>query len=249
MPHLFVNRPRVYNLINTDANLRDQFRWETFNAIAYKLGGAVFILGSILFFPLMAAYADLGAWIFILGSLLYLVVTGHDMAEVLRYARLRTAPETIWNRLDALAAVTYVAGTILFTVGSVFFLSQVGLFRAGAWCFVIGSLLFVVGAVVNVLQIVQQNEKLTLQLMNLTAVTFVTGSVLFAVASIPYLWHVETATDRRTLDTFLAWQYVVGSSLFFLGGVFNYWRARIVIRRQLLAARHAGPNAAPGAAG
>lgn len=240
MPHLFVNRPRVHDLVSKDPSLKDQFRWESFNAFAYKLGGALFIAGSFLFFPAMEAHADLGAWIFILGSLLYLAVTGHDMAEVMRYARIRTDPPTIWDRLEGLAAISYVTGTILFVVGSVFFLSRVGLFYAGAWCFVIGSLLFVIGAVVNVLQIVQEKAMLTLQLMNLTALTFVTGSVLFAVASIPYLWNVDTESDRRLLDSFLASQYVVGSVLFFLGGVFNYWRAWIVIRAQIAAQKRAG---------
>lgn len=239
MPHLFVNRTRVHDLVSENPDLKDHFRWETFNAIAYKIGGAIFILGSVLFFPSLEAYANLGAWLFILGSLFYLVVTGHDLAEVVRFARTRKGRPTIWDRLEALAAASYLIGTILFVVGSVFFLSWVGLFHAGAWCFVIGSLLFVLGAVVNVLQVVQAPEKVTLQLMNLTALTFVTGSVLFTVASIPYLWHVGTTGDRRLIDGFLAWQYVAGSVLFFLGGVFNYWRAFVVIRRQIAAARGA----------
>ncbi len=45
-----------------------------------------------------------------------------------------------------LAAVSYVTGTLLFTFGSIFFLSTVGLFTVAAWFFVIGSLLFVAGA-------------------------------------------------------------------------------------------------------
>lgn len=233
MPHLFLNRPRLHDLVSDDPTLKDQFRWETVNAFLYKLGGVIFIAGSILFFPSMEAYADLGAWVFILGSLLYLVVTGHDMFDVWRNARIRKGPSTLQVGLEYIAALAYLVGTLLFTMGSVFFLSAVGLFTAGAWCFVIGSLLFVLGATVNVLQIVKAEDLLTLQLMNLTALTFVTGSVLFAVASIPYLWHVDTPYDREKINTFLAWQYVVGSTLFFLGGVFNYWRAWIVVRRAI----------------
>ena len=124
-------------------------------------------------------------------------------------------------------------GTILFIAGSVFFLSAVGWLKAGAGCFVIGSLLFVVGAGINVLQIVQSRSIKILQLMNLTAITFIVGAVLFAVASVPYLWHVEAAADRTTLYAFLAWQYLVGSILFFAGGVFNYWRAYVVMRTAL----------------
>jgi len=233
MPHLFVNRPRLHDLTSDDPTLKDQFRWETANAVLYKLGGVIFIVGSILFFPSMEAYADLGAWVFILGSVIYLAVTGHDLFEVWRNARTRKGPASVMDRLEYIAALAYVVGTLLFTFGSFFFLSAVGLFIGGAWCFVIGSLLFVLGATVNVLQIVQAEDFITLQLMNLTALTFVTGSVLFAVASIPYLWHVDTPYDREKINTFLAWQYVVGSFLFFLGGVFNYWRAWIVVRRAI----------------
>ena len=230
MPHLFVNRPRQHDLFARDPERANQLLWESINAFIYKLGGLLFIAGSILFFPSLKAYVDVGAWIFIVGSLLYLVVTGHDVLEVIRHARLRTRPPTIWDRLERGAAFTYFTGTILFTVGSVFFLSQVALFRPGAWCFVSGSLLFLAGATINVLQITRAANLLTLQLMNLTALTYVTGSLLFVVASVPYLWSFDTVGDQDKVGTFLAWQYVVGSALFFLGGVFNYWRALIVIR-------------------
>lgn len=240
MPHLFVNRPRLHNLFAKDPSLRDQFRWETINAIVYKLGGLVFVGGSILFFPSMAAYADLGAWTFILGSFLYLLVTGHDMAEALYSAHIRAGRPSIWDRLELGAAGSYLLGTILFTVGSVFFLSAVGLVSAGASCFVAGSLLFVLGATINVLQIVQAGTIVMLQLMNLTALAFVTGSLLFTVASIPYLWHFRSAADRETLDAFLAAQYLSGSLLFLLGGVFNYWRSYVVIREYMRAEDRAG---------
>jgi predicted membrane channel-forming protein YqfA (hemolysin III family) len=93
--------------------------------------------------------------------------------------------------------------------------------------------MFVLGACINVLQIVQAETMLTLQLMNLTAITFVVGAVLFTVASIPYLWGIESAGDRVTIYDFLAWQYLVGSILFLAGGIFNYWRAYIVVQRAL----------------
>lgn len=236
MPHLFVNRPRLLALTRESHELRAHFFWETANAVLYKIGGLVFIAGSVLFFPRFEAYADLGAWTFFFGSLLYLVVTGHDMAEALRYRKQSERPR-LRDRLESTAAAAYLAGTVLFTVGSLFFLSTVGWLIAGAWCFVVGSLLFVLGACINVLQIVQARSMITLQLMNLTAVSFVVGSVLFTVASVPYLWPVETEADRQILYGFLALQYLVGSVLFFLGGVFNYWRAYIVVRNELAAQR------------
>ncbi|MBW8640648.1 YrhK family protein [Hoeflea sp. WL0058] len=236
MPHLFVNRPRLHDLFNRKPSLRDQFRWETINAIAYKFGGVLFIAGSIMFFPSMEAYAFLGALIFVAGSLVYLLVTGHDLYEVLDHIRTLNSPPGLWDRLELWSALTYVTGTILFTVGSILFLPALNLIAIGASCFVIGSLLFVVGATINVLEIVKAEDMVLLQLMNLTALTFVTGSVLFTVASIPYLLDMQNASDRVTIDAFLAWQYVAGSCLFLAGGVFNYWRACIVMRRELQAA-------------
>jgi hypothetical protein len=88
-------------------------------------------------------------------------------------------------------------------------------YKFGGLTFVIGSVLFF---------------PVTLQLMNLTAVSFVVGSVLFTVASIPCLWKVPNPSFKTTLYAFLAWQYLIGSILFLLGSVFNYWRAYIVTR-------------------
>jgi hypothetical protein len=239
MPHLFVNRLRLHSLTKDQADLQAHFRWETINAALYKIGGIVFIIGSVLFFPAFEKYADDGAWTFFFGSLLYLVVTVHDLLEVRRHWRAIQSHD-LQAILEYAAAASYTWGTILFTIGSVFFLSTVGWFRAGAWCFVSGSLLFVTGASINVIQIVRVRSMLTLQLMNLTAIAFVVGSVLFTVASIPYLWDVGDTAVRTTLYTFLAAQYLIGSFLFFLGGVFNYWRAYVVVKQQV-EARPANP--------
>ncbi|MGA9538021.1 MAG: YrhK family protein [Desulfobacterales bacterium] len=232
MPHLFVNRGRLHGLTKDRADLRAQFRWETINAVLYVIGGIVFIVGSIFFFPRFNEYVNIGAWTFFTGSLLYLIVTLHDFAEVRRYWG-KSHHHDRDHTLEYTAAASYVWGTSLFILGSVFFLSYVGWFKAGAWCFVFGSLLFVIGACINVLQIVKSDSITTLQLMNLTAVSFVVGSVLFTVASVPYLWKVQAESDRTTLYAYLAWQYLIGSLLFFTGGVFNYRRANLIMREQI----------------
>ena len=82
-------------------------------------GGVVFIVGSVLFFPRFEAYADIGAWTFFFGSLLYLVVTGHDMAEAVRYRR-GLARRSLASDLEFMAAAAYFVGTILFAVGSIY---------------------------------------------------------------------------------------------------------------------------------
>lgn len=233
MPHLFITRHRLHNLTSAHLQEGNHFRWETINAILYKIGGLLFVIGSVFFFPRYEAYADWGAWIFFFGSLLYLVVTGHDMGEVWNYWRTKH-PHTTGKILEFTAATAYLMGTLLFTVGSIFFLSALGWIIAGAWCFVIGSLLFLIGACVNVIQIVQDYSPMTLRLMILTALSFMVGSVLFLIASIPYLWAGGSTAERYMVFSFVAWEYVVGSLLFLLGGVYHYSRAYVLRQNEIL---------------
>ena len=60
MPHMFINRPRLHSLTKGRRDLKTQFRWETINAVLYKIGGFLFIIGSILFFPRFEAYVETG---------------------------------------------------------------------------------------------------------------------------------------------------------------------------------------------
>ncbi len=244
VPHLFVNRPRQHAPASRKPGGRDNLTWETINTTVYLVGGVMFIWGSVLFFPEPQSVSDRGSWVFFFASLMYVAVTGHDLLEVVRYRATRQHVLTIYDRYEAWAALSYLVGSLLFTAGSIFFLTAVGWYTAGSWTFIIGSLLFVFGAVINVLEVLRAPNMRTLQLMNLTAVTFVTGSTLFVVASIPYLFTLQSATDQRTVDAFLAAQYVIGSVLFLLGGVFNYRRARIVALRE-----GAGHPAAPASDG
>lgn len=233
MPHLAVNRPRLLDLMNGHPELGRHFQWEGINALVYAVGGVVFIVGSAFFFPGLAAYQDVGAWAFAAGSLLYLVVNLHDIFEIARQWRRNGGHDG----LEVAAAGVYLAGTLLFVLGSLLFLSTVDRVAAGAWCFVLGSLLFLAGACVNVLQIFRQRSRVTLQLTNLTAISFIAGSLLFAVASVPYLWRIDDEPLRVLLFGYLAWQFVIGSALFLLGGGFNYWRAWLVMREEAAAAR------------
>jgi hypothetical protein len=232
VPHLFVNRPRQHALTSRHPGGRANLTWETINTTVYLAGGVMFIWGSVLFFPEPQSVTERGSWVFFFASLMYIAVTGHDLLEVVRYRATLQHKLTIWDRYEAWAALSYLVGSVLFAAGSVFFLSTVGWYAAGSWTFIIGGLLFVFGAVINVLEIIRAPNMRTLQLMNLTAITFVTGSVLFVVASVPYLFTLQSAADQRIVDAFLAAQYVIGSALFLLGGVFNYRRARIVTLRE-----------------
>ena len=224
MPHLFTNRPRLYNPIPKDNTSNHNFDWGSINAILYILGGLTFIAGSVFFLPRYDTLSDTGAWIFFGGSLIYLVVTGHDLLESANYLR-RQKQRVIWNWLEFLIANVYVGGTILFTVGSLLFLSQIDAIIAGGWCFTIGSLLFLIGACLNVIQIVKEGSFVKLQLLNATAISFAIGSTLFLIASMPYLSEALNIEDNKVLFAYVGWEYIFGSILFFLGGIINYYRS------------------------
>lgn len=229
MPHIVLDRPREFDVTAASDERGAHFVWETVNTAVYLAGGVIFLAGSFFFFPKLDEYQDTGCLLFFLGSLLYLVVTGHDMAEVVRHQqKLRGGFDNRSGEITA--AVSYLVGTVLFMVGSVFFSSLLDWTMTGAWTFIIGSGCFALGATVNILQIVRANTLTKLVLRNLTAVSFLVGSVLFTVASIPYLWHFAAPADGRVLFGFLAWQYLIGSALFLAGGMFNYLRAWLVLK-------------------
>ena len=223
MPHLFTNRPRLYNILIKPTTDYQNFDWESFNALLYIVGGMTFIMGSVFFLPRYDHLSDIGAWIFFGGSLVYLVVTGQDLLESITYLRYRKKP-TVWDWLEFVVANVYVGGTILFTVGSLLFLSQIDEIIAGGWCFTIGSFFFLVGACLNVNQIVHESSFIKLQLLNATAITFALGSTLFLIASMPYLSEALSIEENWVLFAYVGWEYIFGSILFFVGGIINYYR-------------------------
>ncbi len=223
MPRLFTQRDRYLHLFSNKPTVYSRFSWELINAILYIVGGFTFIMGSIFFLPKYDSLSDIGAWIFFWGSLVYLIVTGSDLWEAATYLRYRKM-RTIWNWLEFVIANIYVGGTILFTIGSLLFLSKIDKIVAGGWCFTIGSLLFLLGACLNVRQIVHESSLIKLQLLNATAITFALGSMLFLIASLPYLSDTLTIQKNGILFRYVGWEYIVGSILFLSGGIFHYYR-------------------------
>ncbi|PSO49589.1 MAG: hypothetical protein BRC33_06400 [Cyanobacteria bacterium SW_9_44_58] len=224
MPLLFTNRPRQSPLLSNQSVDSQYFNWETINAILYLVGGFSFIIGSIFFLPQFYNLSDIGAWIFFAGSLVYLIVTGSDLLEATAYLRSQET-KTIWDWLEFFIANVYVGGTILFTIGSLLFLSEIEKIVAGGWCFTIGSLLFLIGACLNVIQIVKEQSFIKLQLLNATAITFALGSMLFLIASLPYLSDALTIKDNWVLFSYVGWEYIIGSILFLIGGIFYCYRS------------------------
>ncbi len=235
MPHLITHRPRVSNLGSSNEHSTSHKVWETINAFSYKLGGLGFVGGSIFFFPALSKYLAVGDWLFFVGSLLYLLVTGHDLLEVIKYWR-RHQTSSFADHIEFIAAWSYVLGSALFVIGSLCFLPSLGATMLGAWCFIIGSVLFVAGGLVNILQVVEAPSLIYMQLFNVTVAMFLIGSALFAVASIPYLWDLS-GSAKTQITAFAAAQFLFASVLFFVGGIVIYYRK--LVRDKLEAFCHA----------
>lgn len=222
MARLITHRPRLSSFRSSDENHPSHKAWETFKAFSYELGGVTFVGGSIFFFPALSNYLSIGDWLFFAGSILYLMVTGHDLVEVIRYWRHHET-DTFANHIEQIAAVSYASGCLLFVIGSLCFLPSVADVAIGSWLFIVGSVLFVIGGLVNVLQIVEAPSLIYMQLFNFTVALFVIGSALFVVASIPYLWDLGHHATVR-LDNFAAAQFLFASLLFLIGGIAIYYR-------------------------
>lgn len=222
MAHLITHRPRMTNLASSDETHASHKAWETFSAISYEVGGLTFVSGSVFFFPQLAAYLAVGDWLFCAGSILYLLVTGHDLLEVMKYWRHHDT-DTFADHIEFVCAWSYVLGSALFVVGSLCFLPSVAASVLGAWLFIIGSVLFVTGGLVNIVQVVEAPSLIYMQLFNFTVALFVIGSALFVVASVPYLWDLANSVRPR-IDTFAAAQFLAASVLFLIGGIAIYYR-------------------------
>jgi hypothetical protein len=147
--------------------------WNSFevceNAL-YLLGSIVFVAGTVLYWPpeghiagmnwlvrsfSLGVYFNLftpefeGTMLFIFGSVLFSLaafVNGLD----------QRAFNTVANQMLIATTSLYMGGSLLFVMGSVAFLPDLGcnerMFALGAWCYVVGSLLYLLGSFVSLLR-------------------------------------------------------------------------------------------------
>lgn len=178
----------------------------------------MFLLGSILQFPHIEAFGQGGMFLYLVGSILYLIITGYQCYESVNQFKV-SSKQKIWTKIRIIESLLYFIGTLLFLVGSIQFLDPIDEVVSGAVFFVIGSVCFTIAAMVNIMEIIQEDGPITLQLANGIAVSFVLGSVLFMVGSIPFIWRGKDLSGNMELYQYVIWEYIVGSCLFLLGGV------------------------------
>ena len=134
-----------------------------------------------------------------------------------------------WKLVEYVVASLYTLGSVIFVVGSVFFIPAVEEVTPpdiGTWLFIVGSLIFMGGAILNMIQLYTVTSPLSVQLLNATAVQFLLGSTCYLVGSVVYLLPWGSDEAWRVAGDLAAWLFVIGSCLFFTGGAVNWIRIR-----------------------
>lgn len=136
----------------------------------YLIGSCVFVAGTVLYWPPEAHHANVnwlvrslslgvyfnlftpefeGTMLFIFGSVLFALaafVNGLD----------QRAFSTVANQMLTATTSLYMGGSLLFVMGSVAFLPDLGcnerMFWLGAWCYVVGSSLYLLGSMISLLR-------------------------------------------------------------------------------------------------
>ncbi|CAJ1951648.1 unnamed protein product [Cylindrotheca closterium] len=246
MPHLLVNRPRIFGrkvrILLPPEEALSQFKWEIISSFCHQVGSVILLIGSIFSIPSIrdATVGELGTFFFVAASSCYMIVSAHDCYEIICYH----SRQDDWDKilppgeiLDIASAGTYFCGSLCFIIGSFCFIFHHTI--SGGVFKVIGSFLFMAGAVVNSAQSFDAPTYRAKLFSNLTAVSYSVGSMAYLAGSIPHLWSLKSMPDQDRIDTYLAGLFIVGSSLFVIGGSLNFHRAKCIFQ-------HEYPNATLG---
>mmetsp|Transcript_85695 Transcript_85695/g.239497 ORF Transcript_85695/g.239497 Transcript_85695/m.239497 type:complete len:276 (+) Transcript_85695:179-1006(+) len=156
--------------------------WQTLEACEnalYLVGSIVFLAGTVLYWPEETHYMNMewmkefslgvyfnlftsefeGTLLFIFGSLLFAMAA---FVNGLSQGQNTGQPDEHGGLLAATTSL-YMAGSLLFVVGSVAFLPDLGcseqMLCIGAWCFIVGSALYVIGGSISLVRVTRQMQQ------------------------------------------------------------------------------------------
>lgn len=187
------------------------------------LGGIVFIVGSVCFFPRYQQHALVpGCALFIVGSAIYVAVTGFILFEMLYEQKKGQA-----GKSEVFEAGLYFAGSILFLVGSVLYWPQEAEVRS--WSDAVADV---------VLVDYDHDNRGPSKVLSLAAylihfephyqatLLFVVGSLFFVLAALTNLLRLWQKQDRSSYDApwwidvpVITWHYMFGAQFFFGGSI------------------------------
>lgn len=163
-------------------NQKGFYCFEAFEHLLYWIGSLLFLVGSVLYWPAEAEHEHIewmkgmapgvyfnlmspefeGSVLFIIGSMVFV------MAAFVNGLSIRGF-DTYQQHLVTAITSMYMLGSLLFVMGSVAFLPELGcnekMLTYGCWAFIIGSLLFVIGSCLNMLHtrhVLESKENLPL---------------------------------------------------------------------------------------
>uniref|UniRef100_A0A7S2RFA3 YrhK domain-containing protein n=1 Tax=Mucochytrium quahogii TaxID=96639 RepID=A0A7S2RFA3_9STRA len=230
MPQHMVNRDRHFP---TFCKLVGEENAEHFVTICNFIGGLLFIAGSICFFPFQSVNLfNPGCWLYFCGCVIYFFVGLNDLTEMIQ---ARAHKKVGIYAYEVIAVSSNLSGTTLYLVGSIFFLSYVGMDLAGGWCFTVGSIALVGGSFMNLLHVYLLHNPQLLSLQNFCAVQQLLAAVFFLLPSIWYLpgnfpdQCRELPSGSRWVASWQAALYLVGSTLFTTTAMTNLFRSRLFI--------------------
>ena len=180
------------------------------------IASVAFVVGSVMFLPTYAEFVDIGSGLFAGGSLLFVKTSSNEGQAVDLLGATRIPPKS--------AVVCNVVGSVLYTVGSVLFLSFIGQATLGAACFIAGSVLFTIAPLLQLCATdpLLDEEFARIELGNryrscwiLRPIDFVqilsaVGAVLFLAGSVIYV----LPQPSNTLLEVAAWMFIVGAACF-----------------------------------
>lgn len=245
MPHLLIERLRTFDILGSFTFPLDHkeypigaFVLETLDIIA----GAIFVVGSVCFLPPYSDDVDVfvaGCILFCIGGFLYLIICGCAFYEAVAKDGLATL-ESGENGLYLFGSWLFLVGTVLYWPEEAHYrqiekLQEVcpgqyfNLFEAefeGTILFIIGSVMFAFAAFFNALN-QQEFRGWTSKLLSAITSLYLGGSLLFAMGSVAFLPDMGCNKQMQQIG---AWNFIVGSMLFLIGGCLSLWRTTMISR-------------------
>lgn len=157
---------------------RGWYTLEACETMLYFVANIIFLVGTVLYWPEEAHYTNIdwmkefslgvyfnlftpefeGTLLFILGSVLYAIAA--FVNGVSQGRGIADDGHRDYSGLFSATTSLYMAGSLLFVVGSFAFLPDFGITEQivtmGAWCYIIGSALFVVGGLISLGRVSRQ---------------------------------------------------------------------------------------------
>lgn len=220
------------------------------------VSGLIILIGSACFLPTFSSDREIfltGCCLFVIGTTGYLGLSIFTLSEAIYEKGI--------DSLEACENSLYVAGAVLFNVGTILYwpeesnwpvtlaskeLSPAQMFNwfspefEGTVLFIIGSIFFTLAAYVNGLA--QKGFETPIQKM-LTACTTcnMIGGIMFIMGSVA--WLPELGCGQR-MEEFGSFMYLFGSLFYLIGGVVSLIRTTLLLEEPECSpmAKHLSPN-------